>query len=125
MRWREINETSMSEFAAIIEDIRTLPSVEVDFDLRTQRLFFSFVLNGLKGTLRMRIRPEGSPEDTGRKFRSKLYAAAIAVLNGRKPRSWESALNTVRGTIRTQAIKILTNPDAWIIERLRYGDFSI
>ncbi len=123
MRYHElITESSMSELAAFVQDFKTLTTADVDFDLKSERLFLTFTLNGERGTVRLKPRPTGSVGETEKKFRAKLYAAAMAVLGGRRPRSWQSALNTLRGTIHTQAIRILTNPKEWSIERLHYGD---
>ena len=113
---------SMSEVAAIVDDIGSLQTAEVSLDLKARAVSLSFTLNGQSGYVELSIRPQANDELTGKKFRSRLYAAAISVLGGRKPRSWETALNTVRGTVRSAALKILTNPSEWRVTGLRYGE---
>ena len=126
MKYREIlNETSMSDVATFMQQIHDLQSAQVDFDIPKERIYLNFVIDGERGSMRLSPKPESSKEQTSKKFRSRLYAAAIAVLGGKKPRSWQSALNTVRGTIRTNAVRILTNPKEWYIEQAHCGDILI
>ena len=54
------------------------------------------------------------------KYNSHLWAAARSELGGNEPTNWTTALTTIKGNIRANAIKILTNPENWKVVNHRY-----
>jgi hypothetical protein len=111
-----INESKMSELAHLLDDIRKLSSAIAQIDFDNERIMIRFMLYDRPG--RIELHPL-----TENKFRSKIYAAAMAMNNGNRL-SWDMVSDLVNGRINHQAIKILTNPSVWSITGLDYDSFK-
>jgi hypothetical protein len=122
MRWKEIvNEASMSDVAALMQNLKAIRSANADYDLDNQQVTLRFNIDGEHGIIT--LSPKSSADQT-KKFRSKLYAAAMAMMKGKHPKSWESMMNAIKGTIYNRAIRILTNTSEWKIDSLRYDNIN-
>lgn len=115
----------MSELSAMLDDIRSLPGAKVSLDPKTNTIYVDFVMNGEPGMMKLSARPTGSTAETDKGFRSRVYAAAVSSMRGQKPSSFSAAVKAVSGIVRTNALKILTNPENWQIEKFRYAGLRI
>jgi hypothetical protein len=125
MRLRDVLRESMGELAAMLDDIRSLPGAKVSLDPKTNTIYVDFVMHGEPGMMKLKARPEGSTADTDKRYRSRVYAAAVSSLKGQKPSSFNAAVKAVSGIVRNNALKILTNPTNWQIEKFRYAGLRI
>jgi hypothetical protein len=122
MKYSEIIKEmlSMSELDDLRTEIRSLQSVVCSIDKDDQRknqIWIIFELHGHKGYMVF------ESIDT-KSYNKKIWAAARSQL-GKEPKSWTSALNTVKGNIRNNAIKILTNPESWKVVDFKYQSPNI
>lgn len=121
MRWHEIINERMAEFAALVDEVRALGTAKADPDPFSHSVILHFVLHGEPGLLRVSLRPQGHRDETNRVFRARIYAAAMAVGRGTRPRTFDEALSMIRGRVGPRAIKILTAPETWRVEKLRWA----
>lgn len=112
MKVEEIITESMSELSHILHDVGE-SSATADFDMNSETVYLNFMLYNVPGSMQLQPLPET-------KFRSRLYAAALAMTKGVKPESWKAVERLVKGRISPQAVKILINPLAWKITKFRY-----
>ena len=119
MRYSEIiNERilSLSELDELLQEVRLLHNVRCSIDKDDQKkkqVWINFELYGTKGFLVFEAR---NPQ----KYNSHLWAAARSELGGKEPTNWTTALTTLNGNIRSNAIKILTNPENWKVVYHKY-----
>ena len=116
MRYSEIiNEQSLSP-DELLQKVRLLSNAKCSVDKDDQKkkqVWISFEFQGTKGFLLLEAK---NPQ----KYNSYLWAAARSELGGREPTNWTTALNTIKGNIRANAIKILTNPENWQVTNHKY-----
>lgn len=126
MRFRQIiNEASMSDLATLLDEVRELEGAKVDIDPATGRVYFDFMLHGERGRMRMSLKRTGSYDEMLATFRKKVFAAARSENHGESPGSMKKAQQLITGTVRPNAIKILTNPQFFQVDRVSYGDMEI
>lgn len=116
-------EFGMSDVASILDDIKSVDVAQADFDIDTATVYLSFSLYGQPCKMRLVSRPDNG-RDALKTFRSRLYAAAVTMMKGRKPNNWGEVLVAVKGKIRPSAIKIFTNPKNFKLVGLKYDGFS-
>jgi hypothetical protein len=118
-------EASMSDLADFRNQFDQLTEAEVDWDLTTNTVYISFTLDSQPGTMCLRMRNQGTPEKTAKRFRSRVYAAAVSNLGGNKPNSWAHAQSSLKGKVRGHALRLLSDSKIFEIVRLRWQDLNI
>jgi hypothetical protein len=112
----DLFEARMSDVAHTVDDILDLTSMTASVDFDAETVVMRFMLYNIPGRITFRPRPSI-------KFRSRVYAAAVAMNNGVRP-TWKAVPNLVSGPLKPQAIKILTNPAGWRVVHLQYDSIK-
>ena len=121
MRYSEIiNERilSMGELDELIISIQSLNTVTCSIDKDDQKkkqVWIIFELYGSKGYLVLEAKDH-------KNYINLLRGAATSELGGNIPTNITTTINELRGTIRSNAIKILTNPENWKVVQYKYDE---
>lgn len=115
-------EFGMSDVASLFDELKNIqhPMLVIDDDNATIRI--NFLLHGIHGYVRLKAKA-GDGVDSMKSFRSKLFAASMAMTGGSRPKTWDEVKSSLSyGNIRPMALKILTNPINWKMIGAKYDN---
>jgi len=111
----------MSDIAYTIQELKTLDSAKLYINEDDLSVSIYFTLHNSKGRIDLKMKPTGIKVETLKKFRRKIYAAAMTMTHGKRPESFSSACRTLTGTVSKNVLKIFLNLTDWEIVKLNWA----